>query len=492
VSVKDGEGVEVSLQDMTNTIAPVAFCVNGPKQCCGSLWASAKGESYMGLNTIVVDETGHGHMVTTTTPGGFNVGDIEVHHQMDNFVCEALADAGGLLDGIVIDLVSKKLQSAFPEIIAKVFDTPVNLVLGALENPPALGFGREKFRLDNSFISVDYSDHWLTHFHKGEFKSTANPKESQQIPPPLDVPKNKDVAIGFSDYTLNTLFEAFKEEHMFEKDIELPLHTPSALKLCSHCPLVVSITFEERGEAVFLDGHATNKLHGMKFELGAKTGASLSAPLATCEGQCASVDQCTGTSSSAQHPSCAMGCLVAKESASAEECKATCTAHDNTCDFWTAGGKEMDNCGDCPGTYPNSQACLAGCDYHFASSPQPSPATQVAPLFTVTVDAAASMAFELSQPTGKAPQLKATLSLDSFQQKEVISFIGKINTDDLNRDIKAVVGALLEKINKGLPALPILSIPGVKYENPSFDVHDHLLVMAADLVRASVATHILV
>lgn len=393
LTVKDGEGVEVSLQDMTNKIAAVPFCIHVPKQCCGSAWASATGQSYTGINAIVLNATGYGQMVTTTPPGGFNVGDLAVHHQMDNVACEALADVAGLIDSTIIALVSKAMELTFPKVIAKVYDTPANLVLGALEHPPALGWGGEKFRLDNSFVSVDYSDHMLTHFHKGEFKSTANPKESQQIPPPLDVPKNKDVAIGFSDYTLNTLFEAVKDEHMFESQFELPIHTPSILKICDGCPVEVSVTFEQRAEVEFLDGHATNKLHGMKFELGAKTD------------------------------------------------------------------------------------------------------TKVVPLFTVTVDAAASMAFELRQPTGKAPDLKATLSLDSFEQRELIFYAGKINTDDLNRDIRAVLTFLMTKINKAVPALPLLSLPGVKYENPSLDIgrdQNRLLVFAADLVRAGDATQILI
>lgn len=396
ITTKEGEGLEISLQKMTNTIAPVPLCVHDPlrlKKCCGSMWASATGQSYTGLNTIVVDEkTGLGQMVTTTPKGGFAVGDIQIHHQMEGIFCELLADTIGLVDGVVIDLVSTAMQVAFPKIVATVVDVPANLVLGHLESPPALGFGEEKFRLDNSFISVDYSDHRITHYHKGEFMSTANPKESRQTPPQLVVPNGRDVAIGFSDYTLNTLFEALKTEHMFETQIDLPIQTPSSLKLCSDCPVVVLVTFKKRGEAEFMGGKATNTLHGMKFEVGLKT----------------------------------------------------------------------------------------------------KPLNIVAPMFTVTVDAVASVDFDLEQLSGKAPHLKATLSLDSFSQKDVISVIGEIDTADVNRDIELVLNSLMDNINNGVPALPILSVPGVKYANPSFEVDNHQLIMTADFVKASIATQIMV
>merc|ERR1712093_611163 len=80
------------------------------------------------------------------------------------------------------------------------------------------------------------------------------------------------------------------------------------------------------------------------------------------------------------------------------------------------------------------------------------------PAFTVTVDATANIAFALDQPSGKAPTLKATFALDSFSQKDVISVIGEINTDDLNRDMNALLEGLMDKINGAVPALPILSL----------------------------------
>lgn len=91
-----------------------------------------------------------------------------------------------------------------------------------------------------------------------------------------------------------------------------------------------------------------------------------------CEGQCANAGLFgTSTESCNQNPSCAMGCLVAKESSGAGSgpCSATCTAHANTCS-WTVGGQQLNNCGACLGDYTDSQACSTGCEYFF-SPPAP-------------------------------------------------------------------------------------------------------------------------
>lgn len=392
VSVNAGEGVEISLLDMSNQVAPVHFCAGFPKKCCGQLWASATGQSFTGLTTIVVNETGFGEMKTTVGKGGFSAGDIQIHHKMETAVCEAVADGMGLINDIAIGLVTTALQVAFPQIISTVVDKPGNLILGALENPPALGLGAEKFKLDNTFVNVDYQNHRITHYHKGEFKSTVNPKESKQTPPALSTLGDRDVELGFSDYVFNTLFESLKAEHIGETQIELPIHTPTTLKVCPDCPVVAQVKFQSRGQCDFMGGKATTTFGSMKFEIGLKT----------------------------------------------------------------------------------------------------KPLGVVAPAFTVTIDATASIAFALNQVSGKAPSLKATFSLDSFSQKDVISFIGKINTDDLNRDITAVLDSLLNKINDDVPALPILSLPGVEYENPSFVVDDHWLLLEADFAHASTAAEIMV
>jgi len=390
VSVKPDEGVELSLLDMSNKIAPVHFCAGWPKKCCGTIWATATGQSYTGLTTIVVNETtGLGEMKTTVS--GFSAGDIQIHHKMESALCEVVADGLGLINSAAIGVVKTALQVGLPMIVSKVVDTPGNLVLGALENPPALGFGAEKFKLDNTFVSVDYQNHRISHYHRGEFKSTANPQESSLTPPAFSVAGERDVELGFSDYVFNTLFESLKAEHIGEAEIELPIHLPTSLKLCPGCPVVVQIKFENAGQCSFMGGKATNTLGSMAFSVGLKTQPDL-----------------------------------------------------------------------------------------------------VVPAFTVTVDAAASIAFALNQAAGKAPRLKATLSLDSFSQKNVITFIGEINTDDLNRDIKIVLDSLLSKINDVVPALPILSLPGLEYGNPAFVVEDHMLVVQADIVRSSIFAEIMV
>jgi len=393
VSVKDGEGLEFSLQDISNTIGHTHFCAGLPKKCCGELWASSTGMSFTGLNKIVVNETsGLGQIVSTVPQGGFTPGNIEIHHKMEGFFCEILADGAGFLNSAIGLVINKALEVAFPLIIAKVVDTPANLILGHLEQPPALGLGAEKFQLDNSFVSVDYSNNRLTHFQKGEFKSVAKPKESRKTPAALTVAGQSDVELGFSDYVFNTLFDALKAEHIGELAIDLPIKTPSALKLCAGCPVEVKVAFKKAGECTFMGGKATNQLGEMKFQIGVKT----------------------------------------------------------------------------------------------------KPLGVLAPLFTVTVDAAADIAFALTQDAGKAPFLKATLSLDSFTQKDSISFVGEINTEDLNRDINAVLTALLDKINTEVPALPILSVPGVKYDSPSFVVDNHQLIVSANFVKATAATEIVV
>lgn len=400
VEVIASEGVRVSLQDMSNKIAPVPFCVHDLlrlAKCCGTLWASASGQRYTAMNTVVVNETGWGHLVTTTPPHGFSVGEIQVHHRMNGTVCELMADAVHLVDSVVIGLVSKALEVQIPGIVAKAIDTPANLILYGIENPPALGFGEEKFKLDNTFVRVDYNDHRITHYNKCQFKSTKNPRESLQVPHPLHVSSERDVALGFSDYSLNTLFEAFYIEHMFEQNITLPfLHTPEGFFLCSDCPVEVKITFNKQAEARFIGNRAQNIIRDVQFAVG---------------------------------------------------------MHMNT----------SDPIGDF-----------------------------VAPIVTLAVDATASMEFELLQPDGKLPTLKATISLESFNQRVVATFIGDITIPAVTRLTEDLLNSLLDKINKAVPALPIPAIAGVKLDNPAFVVDNDQLVVLADLVQARVMPQIVV
>jgi len=86
----------------------------------------------------------------------------------------------------------------------------------------------------------------------------------------------------------------------------------------------------------------------------------------TCEGWCTSADHCcVGTVSSYQHPSCAQGCIIARNTASLQECKDTCTANDGTCS-WSIGGMDMSNCDSCPDGCDASAGvaeCYYGCEH---------------------------------------------------------------------------------------------------------------------------------
>ena len=89
-----------------------------------------------------------------------------------------------------------------------------------------------------------------------------------------------------------------------------------------------------------------------------------------CDQKCKAAGHCcTGATSSDQHPSCAMGCAIAKHTGSASGCKATCNKNDNTCN-WNLGGIPQYNCGSCPGGcgYPKVQDCLDGCEFGFPAS----------------------------------------------------------------------------------------------------------------------------
>lgn len=116
----------------------------------------------------------------------------------------------------------------------------------------------------------------------------------------------------------------------------------------------------------------------------------------------------------------------------------------------------------------------------------------VAPIVTLIVDATASMEFELRQPDGELPTLKATMSLESFEQRLKASFIGEIDLTDLSRITQDVLNSLLDKINDAVPALPLPAIAGVKLDNPAFVVDNHQLVVLADFVEAAFVSEIMV
>merc|ERR1712176_1617407 len=57
-------------------------------------------------------------------------------------------------------------------------------------------------------------------------------------------------------------------------------------------------------------------------------------PAKNCEEWCTNAGHCcTGTVSSFQHPSCAMGCTIAKHPESLMECQQKCHGADNTCSW---------------------------------------------------------------------------------------------------------------------------------------------------------------
>jgi len=95
-----------------------------------------------------------------------------------------------------------------------------------------------------------------------------------------------------------------------------------------------------------------------------------SPPSDHCEQKCKAAGHCcTGATSSAQHPSCAMGCEVSQHTGSVSECKATCQKNDHTCN-WNLGGIPQNNCGSCPGGcgFPKLQDCMDGCEFGFPAS----------------------------------------------------------------------------------------------------------------------------
>ena len=173
-SVIDKQGVQLTLGDMPNQIAHTRLLVRDPLglvKCTGEFWASAKGSSFQDMYTLEVDSDGNGKVVTVSPPGGFNIGTAEVHHKMDQMGCEAVANVLHLVNCASIKLAGQQLQQKLVPIVADLVDTPLNVALKLLVKPPALGFGKEKLVLDNSFVSVDCGNQRFTHTNKGEFKS---------------------------------------------------------------------------------------------------------------------------------------------------------------------------------------------------------------------------------------------------------------------------------------------------------------------------------
>lgn len=280
VSVLPEKGVEISLKDMSNTIAHTDIVVDLKLLTCkGQVWAFNKGASYSATNKIVVDENGDGKLSTETE--AFDPGTIQIHHQMQGFVCEASADVLHVVNSVLIDLVKHELKAHLGSIIANAVDFPVTKFLHVLEQPPAIGIGKEKFKLDNSYLAVNYDNKRISHLHKGEFKSTLHPVESALTPPPIGASGSGDVQLGFSDYVINTLFDAMFAEHIGESQFQIPFIKTIFDKECPKCPIVLKNTFGSAARQTFENGKAAAHLSGVTLEIGAVNNASKVLPMVT-------------------------------------------------------------------------------------------------------------------------------------------------------------------------------------------------------------------
>lgn len=102
-------------------------------------------------------------------------------------------------------------------IVADLVDTPLIVALKLLLKPPALGLGKVKLVLDESFVSVVDGYQRFTHTNKGEFKSVAHPVVSSSLSPPArPMADNRVFVMSFSDYVADTLFESLYAEHIGE------------------------------------------------------------------------------------------------------------------------------------------------------------------------------------------------------------------------------------------------------------------------------------
>jgi hypothetical protein len=280
VSVVPGKGLQLSLKDMSNTIAHAKLVVDVKLfKCTGEIWAFAKGASFTAMNTIVVDEDGNGKL--QVTPGDFEVGYVEIHHKMDGFICEGAADVFHVINAVVIALLKKELAAHFGGIVSKIVSKPVNLFLQELQFPPALGFGKEKFQLDNSYLSVNYENGRLTHLHKGEWKSTVHPQTSPLQPGKLPQSAGRDVELAFSDYMFNTLFDALHAENIGQEQLQIPFIHTIFDKECPKCPIILRFAFSTAARQTFKEGKAVAHVQDLTLEICALNNASKVLPMVT-------------------------------------------------------------------------------------------------------------------------------------------------------------------------------------------------------------------
>lgn len=382
VDVLPDDGVQVTLKDMSNQLSHTRFHVHdllNLVQCTGTIWGSATGASYVGHNTLEVADSGKGEIVLK---GDLDAGDVELHHKMESANCERLANVFHVVNAVIIKLVTNAIEDQLNGILTTLVLRPINVALGLWEYPPALGFGGEKFQLDNSFTSVDYSNERVTHYQKGAFSSTKNPQKTQLTPPELVPIGKRDLEIAFSDYTLNTLLESQFAEHIGEHAIIIPFVKTMFDKACSGCPIVVKNTFGARGVQKFDGGAASVRFQSLKWEI---------------------------------------------------------------------GGLQK----------PNT----------------------IMPLVDLSVNVTLAQSFSLT-PTAQSVELKADMSLQELEQEVIVSHIGKINMDDLTRDIKLLVTATLGDLNRDVPPLPIPVVPGVKLTNAQITNDKQMLIVETDLVAA--------
>jgi hypothetical protein len=115
------------------------------------------------------------------------------------------------------------------------------------------------------------------------------------------------------------------------------------------------------GEEAWLSGGAPLQTNWTRWQHPSE--AKVCAARCKAEGHC-----CEGTTSSYNHPSCAMGCLIAGAGASSlAECEAGCQQADGKCEA-TVLGLQLHNCGACPAGCDASDGvgeCVEGCRIAF-------------------------------------------------------------------------------------------------------------------------------
>jgi len=111
--------------------------------------------------------------------------------------------------------------------------------------------------------------------------STLHPQESALEPPLLKASEDRDVQFGFSDYVVNTLFDALHAEHIGESQIRLPFVKTIFDKECPKCPIVLQSQFPEALRQIFLFENADIHVKDMTLDIGALNNESKVLPMVT-------------------------------------------------------------------------------------------------------------------------------------------------------------------------------------------------------------------